>query len=70
MNQNDTRVDRKTFLEMPNAAASAGFSLRHFRRIIKDTGIRRVKIGRRFFVIGEDLQRWKSERAAEQSDGN
>ena len=70
MNQNETRADQKTFLEMPNAAAAAGFSLRHFRRIIRDAGIRRVKIGRRFFVIGEDLQRWKNERAAAQSGGN
>jgi hypothetical protein len=70
MNQNDIRAGQRTFLEMSNAAADAGFSLRHFRRIIRDKGIRRVKIGRRFFVLGEDLQRWKSERAAEQSEDN
>jgi hypothetical protein len=70
MNRNDTYADQKTFLEMAKAAASVGLSLRHFRRIIGDAGIRRIKIGRRFFVIGEDLKRWKHERATPQSEGN
>jgi hypothetical protein len=59
MNQSPNLPSQKMFLEMSAAAAAAGFSLRHFRRILQHTGIRRIKIGRRFFVIVEDLQRWK-----------
>ena len=52
----------KPFLNMDNAANAAGLSSRHFRRIIKNMNIRRIKIGRRFFVISADLQRWKAEK--------
>ena len=62
MDSNKAAVVGRQFLNMVNAANSAGFSLRHFRRIIKDKHIRRIKIGRRFFVIGADLQRWKAEK--------
>lgn len=69
MNANEGGAGKRQFLDMTNAADSAGFSLRHFRRIIKDEGIRRIKIGRRFFVVGSDLQRWKAERAVPRPDG-
>lgn len=63
MNSNEAGVGGRQFLGMVNAANLAGLSLRHFRRIIKDKHIRRIRIGRRFFVISADLQRWKAERS-------
>lgn len=62
MNLNEAGVGGRQFLDKVNAANLVGLSLRHFRRIIKDKHIRRIKIGRRFFVINADLQRWKAER--------
>jgi hypothetical protein len=53
-------VARKTFLDIPNAAEMAGFSVRHFRRIIEDEQIRIVQIGRKFFILGVDFERWQS----------
>jgi hypothetical protein len=51
---------RKTFLEIPNAAEMAGFSVRHFRRIIDEEQIRIVQIGRKFFILGKDFERWQA----------
>ena len=48
----------RTFLDIPNAAGLAGFSVRHFRRIIEEERIRIVQIGRKFFILGADFQRW------------
>jgi len=62
MNVNHTDTATKTFLAIPDAASLAGFSRRHFRRIIKDTLIRRVKIGRRVFILAADFDRWQAER--------
>jgi predicted DNA-binding transcriptional regulator AlpA len=62
MNANHTETVTKTFLAIPDAASLAGFSRRHFRRIIKDTLIRRVKIGRRVFILAADFNRWQAER--------
>ena len=53
---------KKTFLEIPNAAEMAGFSVRHFRRIIDEERIRIVQIGRKFFILGKDFDRWQSAR--------
>jgi hypothetical protein len=50
----------KTFLDIPNAAGIAGFSVRHFRRIIEDEGMKIVQIGRKFFILGADFDRWQS----------
>jgi hypothetical protein len=49
---------KKTFLDIPNAAGLAGFSVRHFRRIIEDEGMKIVQIGRKFFILGADFDRW------------
>jgi excisionase family DNA binding protein len=49
---------KKMFLDIPNAAEIAGFSVRHFRRIIDEERIRIVQIGRKFFIMGEDFERW------------
>ena len=51
---------RKMFLDIPNAAELAGFSVRHFRRIIEDERIRIVQIGRKFFILGTDFERWQA----------
>jgi hypothetical protein len=51
---------KRTFLDIPNAAEMAGFSVRHFRRIIEDERIRIVQIGRKFFILGADFERWQS----------
>jgi Helix-turn-helix domain len=51
---------KRTFLDIPNAAQMAGFSVRHFRRIIEDERIRIVQIGRKFFILGQDFERWQA----------
>jgi hypothetical protein len=48
------------FLDIPNAAELAGFSVRHFRRIIEDERIRIVQIGRKFFILGVDFEKWQA----------
>jgi hypothetical protein len=50
---------KKIFLEIPNAAEIAGFSVRHFRRIIDEEQIPIVQIGRKFFIMGKDFERWQ-----------
>jgi len=52
-------VRKRTFLDIPNAAEMAGFSVRHFRRIIEDEQIRIVQIGRKFFILAVDFERWQ-----------
>jgi hypothetical protein len=50
----------KMFLDIPTAAEMAGFSLRHFRRIIEEDRIPIVQIGRKFFILGRDFLTWQS----------
>jgi hypothetical protein len=50
----------KTFLDIPTAAEMAGFSIRHFRRIIEEDQIPIVQIGRKFFILGRDFTSWES----------
>jgi hypothetical protein len=50
----------KMFLDIPTAAEMAGFSLRHFRRIIEEDRIPIVQIGRKFFILGRDFMNWQS----------
>ena len=52
----------KMFLDIPNAAELAGFSERHFRKIIVQDHFRIVKIRGKFFILGEDLERWQAAR--------
>ncbi len=56
----DECTPRKMFLDIPNAAELAGFSVRHFRRIIEEERIRVVQIGRKFFILFDDFERWQS----------
>ena len=53
---------KRMFLDIPNAAGLAGFSVRHFRRIIEEERIKIVQIGRKFFIMGADFERWQSEK--------
>jgi len=52
----------KMFMDIPTAAGMAGFSLRHFRRIIEEDRIPIVQIGRKFFILGRDFTSWESTR--------
>lgn len=57
----DTTATRPTtFLSIPVAAELAGFSTRHFRRIIEAIGIPTVQLGRKLFILERDFQRWKT----------
>jgi hypothetical protein len=60
MKSTETFTIKRTFLDIPNAAEMAGFSVRHFRRIIEEERIRIVQIGRKFFILGADFERWQA----------
>ncbi len=60
MKSTDGIAVKRTFLDIPNAAELAGFSVRHFRRIIEDERMRIVQIGRKFFILGTDFERWQT----------
>ena len=58
-------VQRKTqrhYLDIPSAAFQAGYSARHFRRIIEEDRIPVMQIGRKYFIVTRDLEAWKSTR--------
>ena len=55
-----TQARNKMFLDIPTAAELAGFSIRHFRRIIEEDSIPIVQIGRKFFILGRDFISWES----------
>ncbi len=50
----------KTFLDIPSAAQLAGFSARHFRRIIEEDEIPIMQIGRKFFIVAKNFETWQS----------
>ena len=60
MRQTEGTGTKRMFLDIPNAAELAGFSVRHFRRIIEDQQIRIVQIGRKFFILDRDFERWQA----------
>ncbi len=67
MKTSEETTTKRMFLDIPNAAGLAGFSVRHFRRIIEDERIRIVQIGRKFFILGSDFARWQSTKRAKAS---
>ena len=67
MKSTDGCAIKRTFLDIPNAAELAGFSVRHFRRIIEEERIRIVQIGRKFFILGADFERWQAGKKAKLS---
>ncbi len=54
------RKTQRNFFDIPSAAHEAGYSPRHFRRIIEEDGIPVMQIGRKFFIVARDLEAWKS----------
>jgi hypothetical protein len=54
------RNTQKHFLDIPSAAFQAGYSLRHFRRIIEEDHIPVRLIGQKYFITVADLETWKS----------
>ena len=60
MKSTDGIAIKRTFLDIPNAAGLAEFSVRPFRRIIEDERMRIVQIGRKFFILGADFERWQA----------
>src|SRR6266571_4961985 len=52
------RKSPKYFLDIPSAALQAGYSSRHFRRIIEEDRIPVMQIGRKYFIIASDLKEW------------
>jgi hypothetical protein len=57
----------KMFMDIPTAASMAGFSLRHFRRIIEEDAIPIVQIGRKLFILGRDFAAWESSKKSRKS---
>jgi len=57
--QSERRTQRR-FWDIPSAAVQAGYSSRHFRRIIEEEGIPVIRIGRKFFILGRDFEQWQS----------
>ena len=65
MSNTATTVQRKAqkqLLDLPTAAFQAGYSLRHFRKIIEEDRIPVMQIGRKVYIVGRDLDEWKSTR--------
>jgi len=58
---------KRLFLDIPNAAGLAGFSVRHFRRIVEENQMKIVQIGRKFFILGADFDRWQATQKAKAS---
>jgi hypothetical protein len=54
------RNTQKQLLDIPSAAFQAGYSPRHFRRIIEEDHIPVKLIGQRYFITVADLETWKS----------
>jgi len=53
----------KMFYDIPNAAKFARIPLRRFRRMLEDNDIIRVfQIGRKFFMLGSELEIWLNTR--------
>ena len=62
------RRTRGNFLDIASAASQAGYSPRHFRRIIEEDSIPVTQIGRKHFIIKKDLEAWKSTRGRTRLD--
>lgn len=54
-----TETRTRTFLDVPTAARMAGFSIRHFRRIIEEDDIPIMQIGRKFFIVAARFEEWQ-----------
>ncbi len=56
------RKSQREFLDIPSAAYLAGFSSRHFRKIIEEDHIPLKEIQGKYFIIARDLEEWKATR--------
>ena len=54
------QATQKTFLDVPTAARMAGFSIRHFRRIIEEDEIPIMQVGRKYFIVASNFEAWKA----------
>ena len=52
----------KMFLDISHAAALAGLSIRHFRRVIEEDRVPIIQIKRKFFITGKDFSKWREAR--------
>lgn len=57
-------TDRK-FISTKNAATLAGYSIRHFRRIMEDGKVPFIVIGRKFFITGPEFNKWAKRQEVE-----
>ena len=64
----DQRKPQRIFLDITSAAYEAGYSSRHFRRIIEEDRIPVMQIGRKCFIIARDLEAWKATRGEARLD--
>ncbi len=55
-----TETRKRTFMDVPTAARLAGFSIRHFRRIIEEDEIPIMQIGRKFFIVAARFEEWQA----------
>ena len=62
------RKPQRNFLDIPSAAFQAGYSPRHFRRIIEEDRIPVMQIGRKYFIVTRDLEAWKATRGEARLD--
>jgi hypothetical protein len=62
------RKTHKRLLDIPTAAFQAGYSTRHFRRIIEEDHITVVQVGEKCFISASDLETWKSTRGEARFD--
>ena len=60
--QTSQRKSQREFLDIPSAAYQAGFSSRHFRKIIEEDRIPLKEIQGKYFIIASDLEAWKATR--------
>jgi excisionase family DNA binding protein len=65
--RNSGEISNRMFLRIPTAASLAGFSIRHFRRIIEDDSIPTMRIGRKFFIVASDFQNWQATKGTTRS---
>src|SRR5437867_2137818 len=56
------RKTHKRLLDIASAAFQAGYSSRHFRRIIEEDHIPVMQVGQKYFITARDLETWKSTR--------
>jgi hypothetical protein len=54
------RNTQKHVLDIASAAFQAGYSPRHFRKIIEEDHIPVIRIGQKSFISVADLEAWKS----------